>query len=57
MYMYTKLCDKSLVLCCPGLPLVNFLSWKRLYIDDLALKKNWWRGRHVVRTLIGHSRK
>ena len=37
--------------------MANFLSWKRLYIDDLALKKNWWRGRYAVHTLTGHTRK
>ena len=32
-------------------------SWKQLFLDDLKLKKNWARGRYVVRELTGHTRR
>lgn len=40
-----------------GLPLLGSPSWKTLYRDDLRLKRNWRRGKCVVREIRGHSDK
>lgn len=35
----------------------EFPSWKKLCLEDLKLKKNWIKGKYIVRQLIGHQNK
>ena len=52
-------CNKLWRIKCSQVPLVltpsPAHSWKRLYIDDIKLKRNWWLGQSVGRRLESHS--
>ena len=41
--------------CCSDLPMQGMLSWRRTFVDDLKLKRNWRFKRCIVQSLHGHT--